>query len=92
MSNYYTYLTRHTSTDSDIEGHQRIYLLPTASPPSEDDVLVYAPIALSGLTPEQAAGASEAWVSRSMHNHHHGHRSRIRLPIDPKEGLLAKMA
>lgn len=49
---------------------QHIYLLPRQSPqPGDDDVLVYAPVPLSTLSPQQAhdlrASATQAWISRT---------------------------
>ncbi|KAF9498743.1 hypothetical protein BDN71DRAFT_1443174 [Pleurotus eryngii] len=50
--------------------------------PTDDNILVYAPIPLSMLSPQQAqelrANATEAWVSRSENDHDRarGHRHR----------------
>lgn len=78
------------------ESHQHIYLLPrpstfhaAATPKTGDDndILVYAPVPLSSMSPQQAQklrmSATEAWISRSqpssssspsLRSHRHGHR------------------
>lgn len=83
----------------DSNQHQHIYLLPrpssfhAASTPKtadDNDILVYAPVPLSSMSPQQAqnlrTSATEAWISRtepssaatssaqSIRSHRHGHR------------------
>jgi len=100
VSNYYRQITHlglplHTPNNTD--SVQRIFLLPrrSASSPSpqqhprQDDVLVYAPVPLSSLSPQVAhdlrSTATEAWISRDSHtapshlrsnSHSHSHRHR----------------
>jgi len=117
-------LPSHTSSHSHTRSNslQRIYLLPrdtntcptSSSPPTPpEDLLVYAPVPLSTLSPKAArdirSSATEAWVTRTRSNepdshnkHRHRHQAsssssgspagagsgRIRLPVNPDEGLL----
>lgn len=85
--------------DSSSPQHQHIYLLPrpstfhaAATPKTADDndILVYAPVPLSSMSPQQAqnlrTSATEAWISRTEPNsastysaqsgrsYRHGHR------------------
>jgi hypothetical protein len=109
VSHYYSHITAHRlplhapkSTDPSV---QRIFLLSRSQQHStnQDDVLLYAQVPLSSLSPEAAqdlrSTATEAWISRdshaapAFHNHshrhrHHGSLGRINLPIRPNEGLL----
>jgi len=84
------------SQSTDVSHHQHIYLLPrpatfhdatTPKTGDDDDVLVYAPVPLSSMSPQQAQklrmSATEAWISRSqpssssspsLRSHRHGHR------------------
>ncbi|KZS97835.1 hypothetical protein SISNIDRAFT_546881 [Sistotremastrum niveocremeum HHB9708] len=65
-------------SDSDA-APQRIYLLPARrqTPPTDSDVLVYAPVPLSSLSVEETRDldATEAWVTPPPRHHHHHRRS-----------------
>jgi len=87
----------HWRPQSTEDTHQHIYLLPrpstihdadTPKTGGDDDILIYAPISLSSMSPQQAQNlrvtATEAWISRtspnstssspSLRSHRHGHR------------------
>jgi len=93
------HMTWRSQASDDSGQHQHIYLLPrpstfhaAATPQTADDndILVYAPIPLSSMSPQQAqklrTSATEAWISRTepnsastssaqtLRSHRHGHR------------------
>ncbi|KAI5893654.1 uncharacterized protein SCHCODRAFT_02622404 [Schizophyllum commune H4-8] len=77
-------------------GPQRIYLLPQERANPSGEPVIYAPVPLSTLSPQDQARAKEAWISHG-HRHHrsrsHAHHQpadtgRIVLPISPGEPLL----
>jgi hypothetical protein len=98
VSNYYAHIAGHSlplHAPKSSDSVQRIFLLsrsPSSRPSSQqqDDVLVYAPVPLSSLSPEAArdlrSTATEAWISRNQadartapsqspsHTHTHRHR------------------
>jgi len=90
VSNYYTQMKHHRMRYHSIEDAvsdeeatpQRIFLLPTraGSRPTADssDVLIYAPVPLSTLSPQEThdLDAAEAWLTRSEHRGHSGAHSR----------------
>jgi hypothetical protein len=96
-----THAASHSHTRARSSSLQRIYLLPRnlaatpTSPSSPEDVLVYAPVPLSTLSPQAArdirSSATEAWISRPIETEPHKHRHRHQTSISSSTSPIGRI-
>ena len=93
LSNLYSRLVRNQRLDrmaTALDCHPRRVLLLPPSAPTDDGVLVYAPVQHTAGDAVEL-GATEAWISHNRRGDPTRVRTgQIRLPLMPDEGLLPR--